>query len=73
VVIEDCQITGWGRAGGARVWGVLTGSDSGVFAEKGAGGLVIQRNLIEYPRGGANDWESGHPSGPQAITLIDSS
>jgi hypothetical protein len=73
VVIEDCHITGWGRAGGARVWGVLTGSDSGVFAEKGAGGLVIQRNLIEYPRGGANDWESGHPSGPQAITLIDSS
>lgn len=72
VVIEDCHMIGWGRAGGARVWGVLTGSDSGVLAEKGAGGLVIQRNLIEYPRGGANDWESGHPSGPQGITLIDS-
>jgi hypothetical protein len=46
--------------------------DSGVYAENDAGGLVIQRNLIEYPRGGANDWESGHPSGPQGISLIDS-
>ena len=72
VVVEDSHITGWGRLGGARVWGVLTGSDSAIFAEKDAGGLVIQRNLLEYPRSGANDWESGHPSGPQAITLIDS-
>jgi hypothetical protein len=72
VVIEDCHITGWGRLGGARIWGVFNGSDSAIFAEKDAGHLVIQRNLIEYPRSGANDWESGHPSGPQAITLIDS-
>jgi hypothetical protein len=72
VVVEDCHITGWGRIGGARVWGVFHGSDSGVYAENDAGRLVIQRNLIEYPRGGANDWESGHPVGPQAITLQDS-
>jgi hypothetical protein len=72
VVVEDCHITGWGRLGGARVWGVFGGSDSGVFAENDAGHLIIQRNLIEYPRGGANDWESGHPVGPQAISLIDS-
>jgi hypothetical protein len=72
VVVEDCHIAGWGRIGGARVWGVFHGSDSGVYAENGAGRLVIQRNLIEYPRGGANDWESGHPVGPQAITLQDS-
>jgi hypothetical protein len=57
---------------GARVWGVFTGSDSGICAENDAGHLVMQRNLIEYPRGGANDWESGHPSGTQAVTLIDS-
>jgi hypothetical protein len=72
VVIEDSHITGWGRVGGARVWGVFSGSDSAIFAERDAGHLVIQRNLIEYPRGGANDWETGHPSGPQAISLIDS-
>jgi hypothetical protein len=72
VVVEDCRITGWGRLGGARVWGVFTGSDSAVFAENDSGHLVVQRNLIEYPRSGANDWESGHPSGPQGITLINS-
>lgn len=72
VVVEDSHITLWGRIGGARVWGVTTGSDSAVFAEADAGHLVIQRNLIEHPRGGSNDWESGHPSGPQAISLIDS-
>jgi len=72
VVIEDCRITLWGRIGGARIWGVASGSDSAIFAETGAGGLVIQRNLIEHPRGGANDWESGHPSGPQAISLLNS-
>lgn len=72
VVVEDCHITGWGRIGGARVWGVFHGSDSGIYAENDAGHLVFQRNLIEHPRGGANDWESGHPVGPQAITLRDS-
>ncbi len=72
VVLEDCHITGWGRLGGARVWGISSGSDSAVYAEPDAGHLVIQRNLIEYPRSGANDWESGHPSGPQGISLIDS-
>jgi hypothetical protein len=72
VVVEDCHITGWGRVGGSRSWGVMTGMDSGVYAEEDAGHLVIQRNLIEYPRSGANDWESGHPDGPQGISLNNS-
>ena len=72
VVVEDCHITGWGRIGGARAWGVTTGMDSGVYAERAAGRLVIQRNLIEYPRSGSNDWESGHPDGPQGISMINS-
>lgn len=73
VIIEDCHITGWGRIGGARVWGIFHGSDSAIYAQTGAGRLVVQRNLIEFPRGGSNDWESGHPDGPQGITLINSS
>jgi len=36
-VVEDCRITGWGRIGGARVWGVFGGSDSAVYAENDAG------------------------------------
>jgi hypothetical protein len=73
VVVEDCHMTGWGRIGGARVWGIFHGSDSGIYAETGAGNLVLQRNLIDHPRSGSNDWESGHPDGPQGITLINSS
>ena len=73
VVVEDCHMTLWGRVGGARVWGVFYGSDSAIYAETGAGGLVLQRNLIEHPRSGSNDWESGHPDGPQGISLINSS
>ncbi len=72
VVIEDCHIAGWGRMGGARVWGVTSDMDSAIFAAEDAGNLVVQRNLIEYPRGGANDWESGHPGGPQGVSLINS-
>ena len=72
VVVEDCHISGWGRLGGARAWGVTSGMDSAIYAENDAGHLVLQRNLIENPRSGANDWESGHPSGPQGISLIDS-
>jgi hypothetical protein len=73
VVVEDCHMTGWGRIGGARVWGIFHGSDSGIYAENGAGNLVLQRNLLDHPRSGSNDWESGHPDGPQGITLINSS
>ena len=73
VVVEDCHMTRWGRLGGARSWGITNGSDSGVLADKGAGYLIIQRNLIENPRSGSNDWESGHPDGPQGISLFNTS
>jgi hypothetical protein len=72
VVVEDCHITGWGLIGGARSWGVTTGMDSAVYGENDAGHIIVQRNLIEYPRSGSNDWESGHPDGPQGISLNDS-
>ena len=72
VVIEDCWFTFWGRGGGPRSFGNLGGSDSAVFAETGTSGLVIQNNLMENPRGASNDWDAGHPNGPQAITLINS-
>ncbi|MFH1068235.1 MAG: hypothetical protein V1794_01325, partial [Candidatus Glassbacteria bacterium] len=71
IVIEDCHITGWGR--GDREMAYLGYEDSGVQAEGGVGGLVIQRNLFDHPSGWTNDWDTGHPSGPQAITLWNSS
>ncbi len=73
VVIEDCRATFWGRIGGPRSFGNTEGSsDSAVYADKGTSRLVIQRNLFEHPRGAANDWETGHPVGPQAVTIRDS-
>jgi len=72
-VIEDCHFMFWGRIGGPRTYGNRGGTDSAIYAERGAGNLTIQRNLIENPRGASNDWDTGHPAGPQAITLINSS
>ena len=72
-VIEDCRFTFWGRVGGPRTYGNEGGTDSAIYAERGSGNLTIQRNLIEDPRGGSNDWDTGHPAGPQAITLSNSS
>lgn len=73
IVIEQSYITFWGRIGGPITYGNLEGSwDSGIFGESGCGNLTIQRNLIEDPRGASNDWETGHPAGPQGITIVES-
>jgi hypothetical protein len=70
IVIEQCHITFWGRIGGTHSYGITEGgSDSGIFAENGTRNITVQRNLIEYPRGASNDWETGHPDGPQGITF----
>ncbi len=73
IVIEQCRITGWGRQGGAVSFGNIGNMDSAISAERGAGNLTIQRTLIEHPRGAANDWDTGHPAGPQGISLNNSS
>jgi hypothetical protein len=74
IVIEQCHITFWGRIGGPHTYGNLEGGyDSGIYGETGSGNLTIQRNLIEDPRGASNDWETGHPDGPQGISIIQSS
>lgn len=73
VVIEQCHITFWGRLGGPRTYGNLEGRvDSGIWAEEGTQNITVQRNLIENPRSGANDWTTGHPTGPQGISIIQS-
>ncbi|MHC4146534.1 MAG: right-handed parallel beta-helix repeat-containing protein [Planctomycetota bacterium] len=72
-VIEDCRFTFWGRIGGPRTYGNQGNTDSAIYAGRRSGNLTIQRNLIENPRGASNDWDTGHPAGPQAITLINSS
>jgi hypothetical protein len=69
VVIEDNEITGWGRQR-TGVYGV--DSDSAIHAECRAPTLTrvtIQRNEIHDPRYTTNSWSEGHPQGPQAVTI----
>ena len=69
VVIEDNDISGWGRKN--EKYGADT--DSGIKAychtcpmtER----ITIQRNRIHDPRYSANSWSEGHPAGPQGITI----
>ena len=68
VVVEQCNITFWGGIGGPLTYGNL-GGGSAIYAEEGTSNLTLQRNLMEDPRGAANDWETGHPVGPQGISI----
>src|SRR3954462_2222574 len=76
VVIEDNDISGWGRLDktNSAGWEIGVDRDSGVRADcrrfsKPLERLIIQRNRIHEPRYGANSWSWGHPLGPQAITI----
>ena len=70
VIIEDNDISGWGRG---RDGGFGMDLDAGIRAicrscpevER----VTIQRNRIHDPRHGANSWSDGHPAGPQAIAF----
>src|SRR5262249_23186731 len=68
VVIEDNDISGWGRldytnSGG---WQIGVDEDSGVRCRKvrSVERTVIQRNRSHDPRYGATRWSGGHPDGP---------
>lgn len=76
VVIEDNDISGWGRYRKTvrEDWKLGVNLDSGIRAgcrrwERKAERIVIQRNRIHDPRYGANSWSFGHPAGPQGITF----
>jgi hypothetical protein len=75
VVIEDCDISGWGRIADDG-WGLNL--DSAVYSDAAdLERVVIQRNRIHHPRGDSNSWrelrpregkiEPGHPEGPLAV------
>ena len=71
VIIEDNEISGWGRTRGG---GLGMNLDSAIRADCSKGDaqltrVTIQRNEIHDPRYGTNSWSDGHPEGPQAITF----
>lgn len=75
VVIEDSDISGWGRYRytNSQGWKIGMDMDAGVRAvcdpARRLERVVIQRNRIHDPRYGANSWSWGHPAGPQAVTF----
>src|SRR3954471_7233668 len=69
VIIEDNDISGWGRTRDGT-WGA--DMDSGVRAvcqTETLTRVTIQRNRIHDPRYSANSWTDGHPAGPQGVTF----
>lgn len=71
VVIEDNDISGWGRLRDAATgWGV--NGDSGIHSAYRATGIdrvIIQRNRIHTPRYTSNSWQHGHPAGPLGTNM----
>jgi hypothetical protein len=76
VVIEDNDISGWGRYSHTNSDGLQVGEnyDAGIRAQRVTSleRVVIQRNKIHHPRYGANSWAFGHPLGPRAIHFRES-
>jgi len=76
VVIEDNDISGWGRRNyvNSAGWEIGVDMESGIRADcrrfaHPLERIVVQRNRIHDPRYGANSWSWGHPAGPQGITI----
>jgi len=80
VVIEGCDISGWGRVA-EDGWG--KNLDSAVYSSaRDLKRVVVQRNRIHHPRGDSNNWkeyrptpgkrEPYHSEGPQAVHFRDS-
>jgi hypothetical protein len=72
VVIEDNDISGWGRTRDGTWATNMDSAIRGYCSESSSGALMrvtIQRNKIHDPRYGANSWSDGHPAGAQAVSL----
>ncbi len=80
VVIEGCDISGWGRIA-EDGWG--KDYDAAIYSRSAAlKRVVVQRNRIHHPRSNSNNWqqsrpgpgkrEPSHPEGPQAVCFWDS-
>ena len=76
VVIEGCDISGWGRLQEGE-WG--HNNDAAVFSDSpNIERIIVQRNKLHHPRPDTNSWKepartiprsTHHPMGPQAITF----
>src|SRR5258706_5968447 len=69
VVIEDNDISGWGRTRDGK-WGAdMDSAVRAICSTETLARVTIQRNKMHDPRYSANSWSDGHPAGPQGITF----
>ena len=75
IIIEDCDISNWGRKEANNDFGV--NQDAGIYSDRSdLKRVIIQRNKIHNPRYDSNNLSednngSAHPSGPQGIVFYD--
>ncbi|MCU0918575.1 MAG: fibronectin type III domain-containing protein, partial [Planctomycetes bacterium] len=80
VVIEGCDISGWGRSADDG-WGL--DYDAAIYCrDQALKRVIVQRNYLHHPRSNSNNWRqlrtppgrpaSRHPEGPQTVVFWDS-
>lgn len=74
ILIEDCDISDWGRTDPATGFGF--DYDSAIFSRnRDISRLIIQRCRLHHPSVDTNTWSEPkrrtHPAGPQCISLVD--
>lgn len=70
IIIEGCDISGWGRKGSSFDAGIRS-TDSNYYSNVSR--IIIQRNEIHHPRWPTNSWINGsHPYGAMAVVLTSS-
>jgi hypothetical protein len=74
IVIDNCDISGWGRVRKADGYG--SDLNSAIYSKsRGLSHIVIQNCNLHHPRSDSNSWQqkrvgsSKHPAGPQGITF----
>lgn len=82
VIIENCDMSNWGEEWkdgiGKNYQGAITSPHNSAYDYESVERIIVQRCRIHNPRYGSNSWaEQGangnnHPTGPQAISLIES-
>jgi hypothetical protein len=80
IVIEGCDISGWGRIA-EDGWG--KDYDAAIYCrDQALKRVIVQRNCMHHPRSNSNNWRqtrtppgrppSSHPEGPQTVVFWDS-
>lgn len=74
IVIEGCDISGWGRFNPKTGFG-FNGDSAVLCRNRDTARIVVQRCRLHHPSEDSNNWfepvKSSHPAGPQAISFFD--